>query len=96
MDVVGLPTLNPTKAEAPEGEDPIASGKAQPPASSAVSPRRSHKFHILINPLYVIYWANVYYSHWDNDNIKMMVEGCSYKIHYRFDLEGDTYQRLKY
>jgi len=54
------------------------------------------KYHIMVNPRYGIYCVGVYYGHWDDDGIKLMVEGCSHKIHFSSDLEMDAYQRLMY
>jgi len=54
----------------------------------------SNRYHILVNPRNGIFWAGVYYGHWDDDNIKGMVNGASHSIHFSSDLEGDAYKRL--
>ena len=52
----------------------------------------SDRYHIIVTPLYGIFWAGVYYVHWDDDNIKMMVDGASHIIHFSSDLKGGAYK----
>ena len=54
----------------------------------------SNRFYVLVNPRNGIFWAGVYYGHWDDDKIKGMVDGASHSIHFSSDLEAEAYTRL--